>query len=91
MNGSQLCSLPHLPVRKCFLCLLPLSLQFPIEIFSSSLFFLKFTKVMELRLVGLKSTFQLCKRTKSRKMIERWGFNSKAIRSLHKAELDQWF
>lgn len=91
MNASRFCSLPHLPVRKCSLRLLPLSLQFPIEMFSSSLFFLKFTKVTELRLVGLKWTLQLCKGTKSRKMIEKWGFNTKAIRSLHKAEVDQWF
>lgn len=62
-------SLPsaYLPVRKCFLCLLPLSLQLLKENFSSSLFFLKVTKVMELRLVGLKWTLQLCERTKSRK------------------------
>lgn len=76
MNACRFCSLPHLPVRKGLLCLLPLSLQLPIEMFSSPLFFLKFTKVTELRLVGLKWTLQLRKGTKSRKMIEMWGFKS---------------
>lgn len=73
---------PPLPVRKCFLCLFPLSLQLLKENFSSSLFFLKISKVMELRLVGLKWALQLRKRTESRKMIEMQAVNSGALRDM---------
>lgn len=51
--------LPNLPVRKSFLSLFPLSLQILKEIFSSSLFLLKFAEVLELCVLSLKLTLQI--------------------------------